>query len=734
VALGVLKPTILIPARFAADSSIQTLDSILIHELAHHYRADCAWQFIQRVVEAGLWFHPLIWISRRRIAFIRERACDDFAVDSIGDFGAYAETLLNVAAAVTRRRSLGLGLAAVRSSKLSARLAAICRGARNRHCNASLITRIVLVGGAILCVSLVATLAVQRPLVPASDAPIDCRLRVVDEHDNPVARFEAMTYSADKLNTIWWPGSAGSVTIYKSTSPVANQITVLVRAEGYASTITQFTGEQCDQLRRGEAKIVMRQGQNVEVQFHLPDGLAWPVDVLPEVYLEDFRNDIWRSKYSWVNRRAYSPHSPDYNMFNIRPSQSERFALRLAPESNEFYVGICAPGFLQQFEAGPFSLTDVKDGVLRIEVPRPATLDVTFDPDGDAGALPFGKFSLNILAQIPGQRSEYVAVASEEGGSQRSELHLTDLGPGVYQVSVRTIPKPTVKNLADSTLNPGAYHDIRTIALRAGQSERFDFRFTPVDPNVFRGSRTAVIRILTCDGVPAANRRATVGYYDGHYGHVNVFTGKVPQSGELVIEQLTDRRTGNSPFGGQYQVKIDEQALGSFDFTNDGPKQQFTFRLVPGVGDLAPDVNLLNIATDKNIRLTDLRGKVVFLEFWATWCGPCQPAMQKLSELAGEQASAWRDRAMIIPVSIDDDADLLKKYVQQRNLGKLSHCWSGAEDFTGFKSQAARAFVVNGVPEALLIDAQGRILWRGNPMDSRDGQTLKSRIDAAIAK
>jgi thiol-disulfide isomerase/thioredoxin len=200
-----------------------------------------------------------------------------------------------------------------------------------------------------------------------------------------------------------------------------------------------------------------------------------------------------------------------------------------------------------------------------------------------------------------------------------------------------------------------------------------------------------------------------------------------------VLKQLTDDRPGNSPYG-HYQVKVDDKPLGSFDFTQDGPTEEFTFRLVPGVGDLAPDVDLLNIATGKKIKLSDLRGKVVFLELWATWCGPCQPAMQKLSELFGEQSDTWRDRAIIIPVSIDDDPDLPKEHVQQRNWDNLDHYWSGAEGSTGFESPALRAFVGNGVPEAVLIDAQGRILWRGHPMDSHDGQTPKTRIDAAIAK
>src|SRR5206468_2157947 len=99
--------------------------------------ADGAWQLVQRCVEATLWFHPLIWIARRRMAFIRERACDDFAVRLVGDFRLYGETLLDIAAGMTQRRALGLGLALLRPISLAKRLAAIAHSAGSSRCVAA---------------------------------------------------------------------------------------------------------------------------------------------------------------------------------------------------------------------------------------------------------------------------------------------------------------------------------------------------------------------------------------------------------------------------------------------------------------------------------------------------------------------------------------------------------------------------------------------------------------------
>ncbi len=144
-ALGVRKPVILIPSPLVEQATSRTVDSVLVHELAHVYRADFAWQLLDRVVSAALWLHPLMWIAHRRIAFIRERACDDFAVHLVGDFRAYGETLLDIAAGINQRRATRLGLTIVRSSQLARRLSAISLSAGSSRCVATPMTRWVLV-------------------------------------------------------------------------------------------------------------------------------------------------------------------------------------------------------------------------------------------------------------------------------------------------------------------------------------------------------------------------------------------------------------------------------------------------------------------------------------------------------------------------------------------------------------------------------------------------------------
>jgi hypothetical protein len=86
----------------------------------------------------------------------------------------------------------------------------------------------------------------------------------------------------------------------------------------------------------------------------------------------------------------------------------------------------------------------------------------------------------------------------------------------------------------------------------------------------------------------------------------------------------------------------------------------------------------------------------------------------------------------IVPVSINSDAERVKAHVQQRGWTALSPFWAGGSEAGDFDTPAARAYVVSGIPTALLIGPEGWILWRGHPMDETGGKDLKSRINDAL--
>ena len=77
IAFGVLRPTIALPARFGADHDAARQEVMLAHELAHLTSHDPAWRLLVELVVAALWWHPLVWWTRRQWESASESAADE---------------------------------------------------------------------------------------------------------------------------------------------------------------------------------------------------------------------------------------------------------------------------------------------------------------------------------------------------------------------------------------------------------------------------------------------------------------------------------------------------------------------------------------------------------------------------------------------------------------------------------------------------------------------------------
>ena len=105
-------------------------------------------------------------------------------------------------------------------------------------------------------------------------------------------------------------------------------------------------------------------------------------------------------------------------------------------------------------------------------------------------------------------------------------------------------------------------------------------------------------------------------------------------------------------------------------------------------------------ATDgQPVDLAKLRGKVVLLDFWATWCGPCMaklPEIQKINE-------KYKDKGFqLIGISLDQDKDALLKTVKAKKMD-----WPEYFDGKGWESAVSTRFGVQAIPAAWLVDRQG---------------------------
>jgi peroxiredoxin len=113
------------------------------------------------------------------------------------------------------------------------------------------------------------------------------------------------------------------------------------------------------------------------------------------------------------------------------------------------------------------------------------------------------------------------------------------------------------------------------------------------------------------------------------------------------------------------------------------------------VDDSAPDFELADL-DGRTHRLSSERGRVVLLDFWASWCAPCAEELGCLAELAGRHAQD----VTLLAVTIDRDAETARRFLAEHPLG-------GAKVLQDHASDVMSEFGADGLPALYLIDRAG---------------------------
>lgn len=140
-------------------------------------------------------------------------------------------------------------------------------------------------------------------------------------------------------------------------------------------------------------------------------------------------------------------------------------------------------------------------------------------------------------------------------------------------------------------------------------------------------------------------------------------------------------------------------------------------------GKPSPNFDYLNYKGGKT-KLTDLKGKYVYIDLWATWCGPCRseiPFLQKLEEKYDGKNIEF------VSISIDkvSDSEKWKKFVSDKNLGGIQ--LMADKDW---ESEFVKSYGVTGIPRFILLDPKGNILEADAPRPSSD--KLIKKIDTLL--
>ena len=137
----------------------------------------------------------------------------------------------------------------------------------------------------------------------------------------------------------------------------------------------------------------------------------------------------------------------------------------------------------------------------------------------------------------------------------------------------------------------------------------------------------------------------------------------------------------------------------------------------PQIGEQVQEIALKN-ANGETEKLSDLRGKLVLIDFWASWCGPCRHSNKDLVKLYSKYKSKGFE---IYGISIDDNAEAWKKAIATDRI-----TWKQVNEQGGWESSLANAWKIEVIPSSFLLDKEGKLIAR-DPTASEIERFLKRK-------
>ncbi len=135
----------------------------------------------------------------------------------------------------------------------------------------------------------------------------------------------------------------------------------------------------------------------------------------------------------------------------------------------------------------------------------------------------------------------------------------------------------------------------------------------------------------------------------------------------------------------------------------------------------APDFTLPT--TDGTLTLHEYRGKVVYVDFWASWCVPCRESFPWMSTMAEKYR---KDGLVVVAVNLDKDRDQAKRFLDQ-----YATSFPVAFDPAG---RSAEAFKVQAMPSSFIISRSGTVLFAHQGFEPGKAPQLEAHIQEALSK
>lgn len=193
--------------------------------------------------------------------------------------------------------------------------------------------------------------------------------------------------------------------------------------------------------------------------------------------------------------------------------------------------------------------------------------------------------------------------------------------------------------------------------------------------------------------------------------------GLVVLAGVVSVSIITRQRGA----GESAEVALAQPAAGSSTSVDHGAAHPSPADACPADAPLAKlDYTLKNL-DDAPVRLSDYKGKVVLLDFWATWCGPCKVEIPGFIELQNQYG---KDGLQILGVSVDDTVDKLKPYAAEMKMNYPVLQGLGHDDLHDEYG------LMLGIPVSVIISREGKLCARHAGLTSKE--TFEAQIKALL--
>lgn len=138
-------------------------------------------------------------------------------------------------------------------------------------------------------------------------------------------------------------------------------------------------------------------------------------------------------------------------------------------------------------------------------------------------------------------------------------------------------------------------------------------------------------------------------------------------------------------------------------------------------GDTAPTFDLQG--EREAVKLSNYKGKLIYLDFWASWCGPCKQSFPWLNEMQSKYSAKG---FYVVGINVDANTDDAKAF-----LANLPAKFTIAYDPKG---ATPKAYAIKGMPSSVLIDGNGKVISQHTGFRDADKAQLEQAIQQALTK